>query len=44
MWEKEISLAIEDPLGRDTLAGSLSLNNQRGNIMMVVLVMVKRGN
>jgi hypothetical protein len=23
MWEKKISLAIEDPLGRDTLAGSL---------------------
>jgi hypothetical protein len=30
--------------GRDTLAGSLSLNNQRGNIMVVVLVMMKREN
>jgi hypothetical protein len=31
-------------IGRDTLAGSLSLSNQRGNIMVVVLVMIKRGN
>jgi hypothetical protein len=44
MWEKQISFVMEDPLGKDTLAGYISLNNQQENIMVVVLLVVKRGN